>query len=135
MSPNKRRGAPCGMRRASRVIKSSARSDHPRNSPLHRRGQAASARSTRRSREWRPRPPAPTLDATDERIARALAYLQGKRSARAFQLGAVSVKGERLKISTRDREALGIAIGVALMKRGLVAPTPGNCFRLSDRGE
>ena len=69
----------------------------------------------------------------DKRIARALTRLQQlRRPATAFEIGTAAIEGERrAKCITRDgREQIGMAIAVALARRGLLAATPDNQFLL-----
>jgi hypothetical protein len=69
-------------------------------------------------------------------MARALMRLrQLRRPATALEIGDGAIEGERRakRITRHGREEIGIAIAVALARRGLLAAMPDNRFLLITR--
>ena len=70
----------------------------------------------------------------DKRVTRVLTRLeQLSRPATALEIGTAAVESEqRAKVITRAaKEQIGIAIAVALARRGLLAAMPDNRFLLT----
>jgi len=67
------------------------------------------------------------------RQARALAFLRtcgGQGSASAIEIGAAAICGESWRGGLELKEKIGLAIAVALVRKGMVAFTRNNRFRI-----
>lgn len=68
-----------------------------------------------------------------DREAKALAFLKVRHVASALEIGAAAVRGEpwaQPKNTWKAKAAIGLSIGIALHRRGLVKATRHNKFEL-----
>ena len=67
-----------------------------------------------------------------DRERKALAMMRARETVSALDIGGAAVAGERRAkhIPMSGRQAIGLQIAVALVRRGLARPTAGNNFRL-----
>lgn len=71
------------------------------------------------------------------RETKALAFLQKRKLASAFEIGAAAVQGELRahKMSNQAKEGIGLSIAVELVRRRIARPTASNRFRILDSTE
>ena len=71
----------------------------------------------------------------DRREAQALAFVRRNDCASALEIGAAAVRGESRggAMSWKGKEAIGLAVAIALTRRGILRATRGNMFKVVSR--